>query len=49
MRASSSPAAGSHRHQLAVAQDRHPVGDRPDLAQAVADVDDAHALGPERR
>ena len=42
------PGGRLDRHQLAVAQDRHPVGEAADLAQAVADVDDAHALGPER-
>ena len=36
------------RHQLAVAQHGDPVGQIHDLAQAVADVDDADALGAQR-
>ena len=34
----------AHRDEPAVAQDGHPVGEAQDLAQAVADVDDGHAL-----
>ena len=38
----------AHRHQLAVAQHGDPVGEVHDLAQAMADVDDADAVGAQR-
>ena len=48
MRASSSPAAGATATSSPSRRIATRSADRTNLAQAVADVDDAHALGPER-